>query len=180
LINLTDGGDGIHGFVFTQEERKKRSDIQKNLYANGYINPMKGRKFSEKPGYVNPNKGKNLSEDHKQKLSENHWSKKEGYVNPLKGVNFNEDHKLKLKIAKKEYFKKDENRNKVSEKLKEIYKNGYVAPTSKMVIDLETGFFYNSASDALRYNKEKINTTRSTFTRKLSGERKNNTNFQYV
>jgi len=178
LINLTDGGESNRGFVYTQEERKKRSDIQKNLYANGYINPNKGRKFSETPGYVNPKKGKKISDEHKKKMSQNHQSKKEGYVNPMKGVNFSEDHKLKLKISIKEYFKKEENRNKVSEKLKEMYKNGYVSPFSKMVINSENGFFYNSSKEA--WIASGMNCHKDHFRAMLSGRKTNKTNFQYV
>jgi hypothetical protein len=45
LVNMTDGGEGIHGMLFTSESKKKMSEIKK------------GRKFSD---------------EHKKKLSESH------------------------------------------------------------------------------------------------------------
>jgi hypothetical protein len=173
LCNLTDGGDSFNGLVFTDEHKHKLSKIRKEKFANGELKPNdktfkkgqepwnKGKKMSKESveKIASKNRGRKATKETREKLSECRKGDKNHF--------FNKTHTI-------------ESKNKMSKSIKNKYENGYVAPTSKMVIDLETGFFYNSASDALRYNKEKINTTRSIFTRKLSGERKNNTNFQYV
>jgi hypothetical protein len=60
--------DAQKGKKKSEEQILKQSKTLKNRYENGEIEAW--------------NKGKNLSEDHKQKLSENHWSKKEGFLCP--------------------------------------------------------------------------------------------------
>lgn len=62
--NLTDGGDGAQGFVFTDEQRKKISDglmgrKMSNIARQKLLERNKGNKFSE---------GIKMSEEHKLKL----------------------------------------------------------------------------------------------------------------
>lgn len=60
LLNATDGGDGITGYVFTEEARKAVSDGQR------------GRKFSEetKRKISESKQGKKLSEEHRKKIGD--------------------------------------------------------------------------------------------------------------
>jgi hypothetical protein len=51
-----------------------------------------------------------------------------------------------------------------------------------MVIDLETGFIYDSAMEAWEYNRDYLKVVYDSFTAKLAERRwaKNNTKFQYI
>jgi group I intron endonuclease len=123
------------------------------------------------------NKGKIFSENHKRKLSE---AQKElhrnGYQHPQKGKGHSEDTK-----------------NRIRETLKKKYESGYISPNkgrkhseedikknrerqSKRVINIETGEIYISARDVC----EKFNLKRSTLSKKLNGNAKNNTTFRYL
>jgi hypothetical protein len=52
---------------------------------------------------------------------------------------------------------------------------------SRKVIDLETGFIYDSAEECLNYNRDYLkNIVLRSFNNKLNGNAKNNTKFQYV
>ena len=72
LVNLTDGGDSIHGYIFTEDVTKKMSESRL-----GEKNGFYGRKHSEesrmkmsasKKGKTTHMKGKNLSDETKEKL----------------------------------------------------------------------------------------------------------------
>lgn len=99
--NMTLGGDGMIGFKFNQETRKKMSDIRKGrkmseearqkLIANhadfsGKNNPMYG--------ITSPMKGKNHTKETKVKIS-----------NKLLGKKFSEEHKMKLSEAAKKRWR---------------------------------------------------------------------------
>lgn len=64
--NETIGGQGTHGYVFTDEDRKKKSKSMKETWKHSerLNNPERNRKISE------ANKNKPKSDKHKQKLSE--------------------------------------------------------------------------------------------------------------
>lgn len=59
---MTDGGEGVSGYIPPEEVRKKMSDAQK------------GRKMSDenRNRLIAANKGRKLSEEHKKKLRTNH------------------------------------------------------------------------------------------------------------
>jgi group I intron endonuclease len=74
-----------YGKPCSLETRKKISDAQKGkkISEEQILKRLKTITERYNNGELEAwNKGKNLSEDHKQKLSENHWSKKEGYLCP--------------------------------------------------------------------------------------------------
>ena len=64
--NETIGGNGTHGYVFTEEDRKKKSESMKKTWktSSKLNNPERNKKIS------NSLKGKPKSDKHKQKLSE--------------------------------------------------------------------------------------------------------------
>jgi group I intron endonuclease len=176
-LRLTESSD--KGCIIAEETRKKMSNIKKGKPAHN-----KGKK-----GKTPANKGIPMSEE--QKLKQSYIMKKKYENGDItiwnKGIPMREEVKNKLIEAKKGQIpwnkgvkSSDDCRKKQSESKINLYKRGHINPKSKKVIDLENGFIYDSATQAMKYNKEKINTILTVFTRKLSGERKNNTKFKYI
>jgi hypothetical protein len=115
-------------------------------------------------------KMKPKSEENRKKLSENHQSKKEGYVNPMQGKKHNE-------VTKKKISEKAKGRpawNKGSDH--PMY--GMLSAYAKSVINLENGFFYDSALSAFE-SQQQIKSY-STFKSMINGNRPNKTNFAYI
>lgn len=86
LINMTDGGDGVSGLIFSEESKQKlsilnsgRNNCMFGVHRFGKDNPMFGRKHSKKTkekisksnsGKNAPNYGKNFSQNHKYKIGD--------------------------------------------------------------------------------------------------------------
>jgi hypothetical protein len=111
LRNKTYGGDGISGYVFSEETKKKLSEAHKGKTHS----EESKRKMSE------VNKGKTLSEEHKRKISEAKKGKtfseeskrKMSEVN--KGKTLSEEHKRKISETNKGRTLSEETRRKISE-----------------------------------------------------------------
>ena len=84
---------------------------------------------------------------------------------------------VRNKISKsKKGIKPSENtRKKLSESKKKFLKNNN-HPASRLVLNLETGIFYNTIKEAAI----SINMKRTTLTCRLTGQLKNNTSFIYI
>jgi hypothetical protein len=111
LRNKTYGGDGISGYVFSEETKKKLSEAHKGKTHS----EESKRKMSE------VNKGKTLSEEHKIKLSEAKKGKtfseesKRKMSEAHKGKTFSEEHKRKISETNKGRTLSEETRRKISE-----------------------------------------------------------------
>ena len=111
LRNKTYGGDGISGYVFSEETKKKLSEAHKGKTHS----EESKRKMSE------VNKGKTLSEEHKIKLSEAKKGKtfseesKRKMSEAHKGKTFSEEHKRKISETNKGRTLSEETRRKMSE-----------------------------------------------------------------
>ena len=111
LHNRTNGGDGISGYVFSEETKKKLSEAHKGKTHS----EESKRKMSE------VNKGKTLSEEHKIKLSEAKKGKtfseesKRKMSEAHKGKTFSEEHKRKISETNKGRTLSEETRRKISE-----------------------------------------------------------------
>jgi len=82
LTNISDGGDGSHGYQWTDESKKKMSKIMKGRF----ISEEHRRKISEaQKGEKGNNYGKHISEEQKKKISEAN-----------KGKKLSEEHKKKI------------------------------------------------------------------------------------
>jgi hypothetical protein len=102
LRNLTDGGDGASGLIFSEEHRRKMSESGKGKNLGRIFSEESKRKMSE------AKKGKTHSEEHRRKNSE---AKKGKYLNRI----FSEETKLKMSEAKKGKTHSEEHRRKNSE-----------------------------------------------------------------
>ena len=100
LHNLTDGGDGASGYVFSEETKKKLSEAHKGNTT------WLGKTHSEetKRKMSDTRKGKTLSEETKRKQSE-----------AKKGKTFSEESKRKMSEAQKGKSLSEETRRKMSE-----------------------------------------------------------------
>lgn len=109
LTNLTSGGDGTSGYIFTDEDKLKMSKAQKNgnhyLKLNGHSEESKKKMSKSKLGNKNPRyripnpvKGKNLFEIYDK-------NKADRIMQKLKishtGHKHSEEAKLKMSISKK-------------------------------------------------------------------------------
>ncbi len=142
----------------SEESKLKMSEAQKNRSEETL------KKMSE------AQKGKIKSEDSKRKTSES-----------LKGRIFNNEHRFKISQSNKGKILSNETKLKMKENhwtKRQTIK--HPKGNTKMVIDLETGFFYDSGVDAFEHNKDYLKMTKYTFTSKLNGNLKNNTKFQYI
>jgi hypothetical protein len=171
LANMTDGGDGVLGLILSEGTRDIISTKLKEKYKNGELLP---NKTAFKKGQESWNKGKETSVETREKLSLIRKSKykngslsvgdtafKKGYIPWNKGAKMND-----------EFCKKN------SEAQKENYKNGFINPKSKMVINIESGFIYNSSKEA--WIASGLNCHKDHFRSMLNGRRKNSTNFEYL
>ena len=111
LRNKTFGGDGISGYVFSEETKKKLSEAHKGKTHS----EESKRKMSE------VNKGKTLSEEHKIKLSEAKKGKtfseesKRKMSEAHKGKTFSEEHKRKISETNKGRTLSEEHKRKMSD-----------------------------------------------------------------
>ena len=127
LCNLTDGGDGTNGIIFTAEHRQKIGEIHKDKeiskeHRQKISKFHRGRKRSEetkrkmraalknRPVW---NKGKNLLEEHRQKISEANkgktsWNKGKTLGPP------SEEHKKKISKALQGKKHTEETKQKMS------------------------------------------------------------------
>lgn len=105
-----------------------------------------------------------MSDESKKKISEKNKGANNGMygkISPKKGIKASDE------ICKKQ-----------SESQKKLYKNGYINPISKQVINTQNGFVYNNTKEA--WVASGINCHRDHFKAMLNGRRKNNTNFIYI
>lgn len=113
--NSTKGGDGVIGFRFSDEQKKKMSNNRKGKYT-GELHPMYGKR-----GELSPNYGRQCSKETKNKISKalkgkyvgekasaygrcgelNYMYGRYGELNPFYGCKHSEESKKKMSEAKK-------------------------------------------------------------------------------
>jgi group I intron endonuclease len=151
LVNMTDGGEGSHGLVHSDESKmkmsKSRSGDKNHFYGKKHTKEsIKKMSYSGRgePHYFY---GKNLSQEHKDKISKANKGKKKSAEHIL--------NMSKSQIGKKS---SGEHHN------------------AKLVLNLETGIYYDCAKDA----SFALNMVQSTIRGFLNGSYKNKTNLIYV
>ncbi len=93
----------------------------------------------------------------------------------LKGIPRTKKVKDKISNSNKGKIRTLEHREKYSILLKQKYKEGYISPLSKKVIDISTNIIYRSLKDACLNLNLKYSATRA----QISGQTKKNTNLKY-
>ena len=160
--NMTDGGDGMNGWVPSEEWRRKQSEIhtgkslseetkEKIRIANTgrIVSEETKRKISENhadfSGVNHPMYGKRLSEETRRKMSETRKGKRTGVDNPLYGIPLSEEHKEKLRIAHTGKKHTEETKQKISD-----WQKSHPQESEKPVRCIETGEIYRSINVAQR------------------------------
>ncbi len=127
LLNMTDGGEGNSGLIFSEDHKKKirenhigtkgyhHTDEAKNKIGKKH----KGKIISEETRIkiIESHKGKLLSDEHKSKLSKNHADFK-GDKHPMFGKHHSIETKNKMIKSHKGKIIEMKTRNKISEKMK--------------------------------------------------------------
>ena len=150
--NLTDGGEGISGYIFSNESKLKISEAAKERLANPENHPMYG---VHRYGEDNPMYGKHHTEETKQRIGK---KSKERFSNPkncpMYGKHFSEETRAKMREAKIGLYDGEKHPmygRKHSEESKEkmrVAKSGYKAKNVLSVINITTNEVYYSASMA--------------------------------
>jgi hypothetical protein len=81
LRNRTDGGDGVSGYIYTEEHRRKTSETSK---ARRHTEETKRRIADSRMGEKHPFYGKKLSEETRKRMSESRRGKKHSAETKLK------------------------------------------------------------------------------------------------
>lgn len=168
FASLKKYGSANHTFEIIEECDELLLDTRER-YWQEYYNVLNGglncnlTETSDKP--------KRHSEDTKKKISDSN-----------KGKKFSNEHRQKISKTKKETTLGEKNNfygKKHTDEFKknrsEIRKNGG-NPKAKLVLNLETGVYYESLKEAA----DSINVKRETFNSWLRGRYKNKTSFIYV
>jgi hypothetical protein len=195
LVNMTDGGDGASGNIPSEETRKKRSEAQL-----GRLNHMYG-KF----GKDNPNYGKQKhSDEQKQKWSLERRGTQVGENNPFYGKKHTDEQIEKWKSDERRTHKGESNgmygktgelatcygrvgdlhpmfgkesafkgKKHSEESRKKQIEN---SASAKVVLDIETGIYYNSIKEASKYCRLSYGFLQKVF----KGEYKNYTSLRVV
>lgn len=123
-----------------------------------------------------------FTKEHRENMSKNRIGEK----NAMFGKKQSEEAKLKMSLKKQNLSNESRKKYSISaqNRPKSFYENlalknkGKLPPNAKIVLNLETGIFYNSITEASKtFQKGKGSMTLAC---KLSGKRINNTNFIYV
>lgn len=122
--NLTCGGGGSLGRVWTQEEKDALSIVKKSMNTCGENNPFYGKHHTEETkikisnankgrlvGAKNPHYGKQMSDETKKKISNSKKGKYTGENNPFFGKHLTDEHKKKIQDALKSKYKEIEHPN---------------------------------------------------------------------
>jgi hypothetical protein len=140
--NMTYGGEGTNGYVFTEEDNKKNSERQKKYYeenpqARQKMGEIKKKHYDENPEArqqmseikkkyydENPEAGKQSSERMKKYYDENPEKRQQASEITSKYFEENPEARQQMSEIKKKYY--DENpdaKQQISDKLKTYYKN---------------------------------------------------------
>jgi len=156
LVNMTDGGDGTIGIVFTEERKNKISKILKGR------KKTKEHKDKMSKAWLNREP---ISAETKKKMSDSHKGEKSLWY----GKKLSNEHREKMSNSKIGKKLSDATKDKLKEVMK--IKNN----TRKKVVNVATGKIYLSIKDAL----EQTDLTYHVFCNMLSGRTVNKTNFKY-
>lgn len=160
LVNMTDGGEGTLGYRHSEETKKRISESnkieniteenrrKKSLYAKN-----RTKLHKEKLKIANTNRI--VSEETRIKMSISH-----------KGKKIPEDVKLKMSSSQKGRTHSEESKQKMRDN----------CHLSKLVLNTETGIYYNSSTEAAIAHCLNINTMH----KYMAGKYKRKTSLKYV
>lgn len=167
-LNMTDGGDGMSGYKYSEESRIKMSMAKKGVFS-GSKNPNFGKKHSERTRELisKARKGRKASEETKLKLSRSSklmWAKNRDKMMQM----FTPEFRKNLSDKAKQRIISEETRLKMSQ--------NSARNKSKLVLDFNTGVYYYSCKEAAIA----LGHVQSTLRSRLNGFFRNNTSLRYV
>lgn len=151
LVNMTDGGEGAIGYIFSDDVKKKHSERMSGKNHHFY--------------------GKKFTIEHCKKISDSSKGKGLGENNIFYGKTHTLESKLKISKTHKGKTLSKEHLEKLS-----IRMSRGIHPLAKLVLDTETGIFYDCARDAA----DAKNINYGTLNGFLKGKYNNKTSFIYV
>jgi hypothetical protein len=167
LVNLTDGGEGVLGFLFTDEQKIANSKRLKILYKKGLVNGFLGKNHSEESNNKNriSHLGRKHSDSTKEKMSLDRLGKKKSV-----------EHKEKIGLSNLGKQHSDYSKQIISQKAKKRFSEGN-HPSNKIVLDFSNGNTYQSLKEAhLSQNIYSYSYMKNM----LNGSQKNKTAFMYL
>lgn len=151
LVNMTDGGEGTIGYVFSDTVKKKQSERMRGK--NHYFY------------------GKKFTKEHCKKISDSNKGLSLGVNNPFYGKKHTLESKLKISEIHKGKKISDSQLKTIS-----IRMTRGKHPLARLILDTETGIFYDCIRDAA----DAKNINYCTLNGFLKGRYKNKTSFIYV
>jgi len=154
LCNLTNGGDGNRGLLFTEEHKRK---ISKSVKGFKHTNETKEKMSNLKKGKISNRKGEILSEKTKNKISESNKGKKrtQEFINNLKGKKHSTETIQKISKSNK------------GKKMSETTKQKLCESHYKKIVCLNNNKIYNSVTQAAI----ELNLLRNLISKVLVGKR---------
>ena len=151
--NMTLGGEGTSGYVFTEEDKQKMSESQKKYHEE---NPEARQTQSEalkKYHEENPEARTEMSERMKKYHEENPETRKKHSEKMKKLFEENPEAKQKCSEAQKIRFEKTEARQTQSEALKKYHEEN---PEARTEMSERMKKYYEENSDAIQKNSERM------------------------
>ena len=187
--NLTDGGEGMCGHIFSEEHRAKIRAARLGSKASDETKKKlseirKGRKLSEESkkkisdahkAEKNINYGKSLSEETKNKLS----NALSGSKNPMYGKKRPMEIIEKMVQGRKKMLEDKDYRDKMSKKYSEMY-FGENNPKAHKVVKLTIDGVFIEIFGCIKYAAESVGVNESSIRGCCNGKQKTSTGFKWM
>ena len=150
--NMTYGGEGTNGYVFTKEDNKKNSERQKKYYDENPEARQKMGEIKKKHYDEHPEARQKMSEIKKKHYDENPEARKQMSERQKKYYDENPEKRQHASEIMSNYFEENpEARKQMSERMKKYY---YKNPESKQQISDKLKTYYKDNPEALQKNSE--------------------------
>ena len=147
--NMTDGGEGVSGYIHTEESKKIMSYKSKLYFSNSSIRDSKS--IEVKTYFENPENKLRLSEQIKLYFIK-HPEARENMSTKMTEYFSNPENRLKQSKKRQEYFSNTENRENMSTKMTEYYSN----PENRKNMSNTKKEFYKNNPEISKQHSERM------------------------